>query len=126
MQPTPQGALALAQAPCSQAANDADHVNEGVTCEQCGVRTSLRLAVLSPLPRESGRHTPNEPSKLVEQCLGLLQNGRIEALSEPAIGRSEEIAGGIALALLAPEPGKTDRGAQLPELRALLLRDVDR
>ena len=40
-------------------------------------------------------------SKLVEQCLGLRQNGRIEALSEPAVGRGEEIAGGIAVALLA-------------------------
>jgi hypothetical protein len=51
---------------------------------------------------ESGRHTPNEPSKLVEQRLGVLQNGRIEALREPAVGRGEEIAGGIALSLLAP------------------------
>jgi hypothetical protein len=43
----PQGALALAQAPCSQAAKDADHVDWGVTCEQCRVRASLRPAVLS-------------------------------------------------------------------------------
>ena len=58
------------------------------------------------------------PSKLVEQCLGFLQDGRIEAVGEPAVGRCEEIAGGIALALLAPEPGEADRSAQLPELRA--------
>jgi hypothetical protein len=57
-----------------------------------------------------------------EQCPGLLQNGRIEALSEPAVGRCEEITGGIALALLTPQPGETDCGPQLPELRALLLR----
>src|SRR5262249_20448564 len=61
----------------------------------------------------------------VEQCLGLLQKGRIEALCEPAVDRDEEIAGGIALTLLVPEPGKTDCGPQLPVLCALLLRDVD-
>src|SRR5215472_66101 len=61
--------------------------------------------------------------KLVEQRPGLLQNGRIEALRKPAVDRGEEIAGCIALALLAPEPGETDRGAQLPEFRALLLRN---
>ena len=38
---------------------------------------------------------------------------------------NEEIAGRIALALLAPEPGKTDCCPQLPELCTLLLRDVD-
>ena len=38
------------------------------------------------------------PSKLVEQCLGLLQDWGIEALREPAVDRGEEIAGGIALA----------------------------
>ena len=63
--------------------------------------------------------------KLGQQCLGLLQNGRIEAFSEPAVDRLEEIAGCIALALFAPEPGETDRSAQLPELRTLLLRDAD-
>src|SRR4051794_2984428 len=57
----------------------------------------------------------------VEQRLGPFQNGRVEALCEPAVDRCQKIAGGIALALLAPESGKTDSGAQLPELRALLL-----
>src|SRR5262245_18541292 len=61
----------------------------------------------------------------IEQCLRLHQNGRIEALSEPAVGWGEEIAGRIAFALLVSEPGKTDRGAQLPELRTLLLRNAD-
>ena len=39
--------------------------------------------------------------------------------------RGEEIAGGIALTLLAPEPGETDRSAELPELRTLQLCDAD-
>ena len=52
------------------------------------------------------------PLKLVEQCPGLPQNGCIEALSKPAVGRGEEITGGIALSLLAPQPGETGRGAQ--------------
>ena len=45
----------------------------------------------------------------VEQCLGLLQKGRIEALGEPAVDRAEKIAGRIALAPLTPEAGKTGR-----------------
>jgi hypothetical protein len=42
--------------------------------------------------------------------LGLPQKGCIEAFSEPAVGRCEEIAGRIALVLLVPELGMTDCG----------------
>src|SRR5262249_19903029 len=59
--------------------------------------------------------------QLVEQRLGLLEDRRFEALSEPTVGRGEEIVGSIVLALIAPEPGEAGRGAQLPELGALLL-----
>ena len=40
----------------------------------------------------------------VKQSLRLLQIARIEPFSEPAIDRSEKIAGLIPLALIAPEP----------------------
>src|SRR5216684_1105096 len=58
----------------------------------------------------------------VEQRLGLLKIGRIEALCEPGIDRAEEIAGFIAFALVAPEPGKAARGPQFPKLRVLPTR----
>src|SRR5262245_65235907 len=81
---------------------------------------------ISQLCRGSAKRRPaGRLAQLVEQCLGVFQNGRIEALCEPAIDWGEEIAGRITLALLAPEPGETDRGAQLPELRTLLLRNAD-
>jgi len=57
--------------------------------------------------------------------LGLLQDRGIEALCEPAVDRREEIARHIALALLAPELGKSDGGAQVSEPRALPLRNAD-
>src|SRR5262245_8899078 len=61
----------------------------------------------------------------VEQCLGLLQDRRVQALREPGVGLCEEITGGVALALFEPEPGETCRGAQLPELRTLLLGNAN-
>jgi hypothetical protein len=42
--------------------------------------------------------------QLVEQRLGLLQIARVEAFSEPAVDRSEKIAGFIPLPLITPEP----------------------
>jgi hypothetical protein len=50
----------------------------------------------------------------VEQRLGLLQIGRIEALREPAIDRSKEIAGVVVFALVAPEPAKAAGGPEFP------------
>ena len=42
--------------------------------------------------------------EFIEQSLGLFQIEGVEALGEPAIDRSEKIAGRIPLALIAPEP----------------------
>jgi hypothetical protein len=42
-------------------------------------------------------------AQLMEQRLSLLQIERIEALYEPALDRSEEIEGLIALAMISPE-----------------------
>jgi len=39
--------------------------------------------------------------QLIKQGLGLLQIERVEALGEPAVDRSEKIAGRIPLALIA-------------------------
>src|SRR5262249_5663324 len=61
-----------------------------------------------------------------EQRFRLLQNRGAEALRKPAVNRREQIASFGALALVAPQPGEAARRTQLPELRALLLRDRDR
>jgi hypothetical protein len=53
--------------------------------------------------------------QFVEQSLGLLQIKRVEALGEPAIDRSEKIAGLIPLVLIA-QPASARRP------RPLLLR----
>ena len=42
--------------------------------------------------------------QVVEQGLGLFQIERVEAFGEPAIDRSEKIAGVIPLGLIAPQP----------------------
>ena len=49
--------------------------------------------------------------QLIEQRLRFLQIECIEALGEPAVDRSEEIAGLIPLALIAPEPREAHCGA---------------
>src|SRR6202035_922669 len=43
-------------------------------------------------------------SQRVEQSLGLIQIARVEALGEPAVDWSEQIASLIALPLIAPQP----------------------
>ena len=64
--------------------------------------------------------------QLVEQSLGLLQIERVEALGEPAVDRSEKIAGLIALALIALEPRHAHRRAQFPGLCLLLTCNRER
>ena len=56
----------------------------------------------------------------VKQRLGLLQIERVEAFGEPAVDRSEKLAGLIPLALIAPEPRHAHCGAQFPGFCLLL------
>jgi hypothetical protein len=51
--------------------------------------------------------------QLVEQRLGVLQIGGLEALGEPAVDRREKAVGRGASALLGPETGEAGRGTQL-------------
>ena len=60
----------------------------------------------------------------VEQRLRLLQIARVEPLSEPAIDRTEQFAGLLHLALVAPEPRNARSRAELPGLRLLLPGDL--
>jgi hypothetical protein len=57
--------------------------------------------------------------QLVQQGLGVLQIGGVEAFGEPAVDRGEEVAGLSAFALIAPQAGKAGGGAQLPRTRGL-------
>ena len=53
----------------------------------------------------------------------LLQIERVKAFGEPAVDRSEKIAGLIPLALIAPEPRNAHCGAEFPGLCLLRARD---
>src|SRR5262245_5290675 len=62
--------------------------------------------------------------KRIEQGLRLLQIARVESLSEPTVDRNKKITGLLPLALIAPEPRKARRGAQLIGLCFLTSRDT--
>src|SRR5579864_3488271 len=64
--------------------------------------------------------------QVLEQRLGLSQIERLEPFGERAIDWREQIVGGGSLALIAPEPRRTHRRAQLPGLRLLLARHGER
>jgi hypothetical protein len=65
-------------------------------------------------------------SQLIEQCLGVLQVGGVEALGEPAIDRCQQRMRLCALALVMPRPREAGRGALFPELGVLLLCECKR
>jgi hypothetical protein len=52
-------------------------------------------------------------AQFVEQRLGVLQVGRVEAFGEPAVNLGEHRARFFAAILLASRPGVARRGAQL-------------
>jgi hypothetical protein len=68
---------------------------------------------------------PGSSRQLLQQRLRLFQIERIEALGEPAVDRSEQLAGLIPLALIAPESGKAGSGAQFGVFCTLPSRDAE-
>src|SRR5258707_12292506 len=64
--------------------------------------------------------------QVVEQGLSLSQIERVEAFGEPAVDRSEQIAGLITLALIAPKPRHAHCSTQLPGPGSLLTCDRKR
>src|SRR6188472_1076129 len=64
--------------------------------------------------------------EFVEQHPGLLQVERIETLGEPAVDRSEKVAGLLPLALLAPQPRHARCCAKLPRFGLLPARHRER
>src|SRR5262249_32694349 len=64
--------------------------------------------------------------QLVEERFGVLQDRRVEAFSEPAVDRREEITGLGTVALLAPEAGQASCSNQLVKFCTLSLCDDER
>src|SRR5882672_1323898 len=100
------------------------------TSEKADVTASPIIVVdisEASLERGSGRCTTRLSlsytySQLLQQRLRLLEVRRVEALSEAAVDRREQVAGVGALALIAPEAGHAVGGAQFPKPRILFLR----
>jgi hypothetical protein len=66
------------------------------------------------------------PRQLFEQDLCFFQVRRVEPFRKPAVDREEEFVGFRALALVAPEAGEADAGAEFfKELRSLTLCNFD-
>jgi hypothetical protein len=79
---------------------------------------SCRLGRKSPQPAQETRPSPGPllgctSGELVQQRLGLLHVGRVEALGEPAIDGHEHLVGFGSLAVLLPQPTQAHSGAQL-------------
>src|SRR6266851_3093517 len=64
--------------------------------------------------------------ELVEEGLGVLQVGGIEALGEPVVDVGEHRARLVAMVLPREQPSETHRRAQLPRLGALITRNLNR
>src|SRR5262249_25508475 len=79
----------------------------------------FRRSARSRLP---GWHAGDRTSsrQLLEQGLGLLQVECVDPFGKPVEDRTEKVASRIPLSLIAPQPCKIDRRAQLEGLRALI------
>ena len=74
----------------------------------CSLALSFNHLV-SDRKQPGGNLSPETGSpQLVEQCLGVLQDRRVETFGEPAVERREQTAGFGAFALVAPEAGEAD------------------
>ena len=62
----------------------------------------------------------------IEERLGLLEIRSVEALGEPAVDPSEQLAGFRAFALVLPQAAQARGGAQLEQLRLLAAGNLDR
>ena len=70
------------------------------------------------------RHNPSGSGELVQESFCLFQIGRVEAFSEPAVNRRQQLARLRPPVLFAPQPREADGGAQFPELGLLLHGDA--
>ena len=63
--------------------------------------------------------------QFIEQFLRFLHVTRIKPLSEPTVHRSQQFAGLLLLALVAPEACEAHGGAEFPGLCLLLTSDCE-
>ena len=70
-------------------------------------------------PSDTKRRARFLPAQLVEQCLGLLEIGRTEALDEPTVDGRQQRTGFGLLALLLPQVRQAQRRPELPGLGLL-------
>ena len=61
-------------------------------------------------------------AQLVEQHLGVLEVGGLEALGEPVVDRREQVVGLPSVAAVGVEPGEITGGAKLEYTRGTLAR----
>jgi hypothetical protein len=64
-------------------------------------------------------------TQLVEQRLGVLEVGGVEALGEPTVDWGEQVVGLPPLALLGPQPREASCRSEFEGFRTLISRDFD-
>src|SRR5690242_19428538 len=82
---------------------------------ECRVRFANEMLPLTIELTASG-----ESIQLVQKGFGVPEVRRVKPLREPAVDGGKKFARVRPLAPFAPPPGEVGRGAQLPQLRALL------
>ena len=107
-----------------------------------GQTIDFLLSANPMMPRNgsSTRHEPNPKpeapqlddaeelcaGQILQQCLRIPQDGVIEALGEPAVQRSKQVAGAVSAPVGLPQPGQSDARIQLDPLGVALPRPRDR
>src|SRR5215471_17827648 len=64
-------------------------------------------------PSSTRRYVPPSLRELIQQCLGLLEIGRVKALGKPRVDLSQQVTRLPPFPLLVPETTETHRGPQL-------------
>src|SRR5215475_4629111 len=64
--------------------------------------------------------------QLLQQRLGFLEVGGVEALGEPAVDRREQVVRFLAFALLLPQAAQAHSGSQLPGFGLLAAGNLNR
>src|SRR5499427_8006824 len=70
-------------------------------------------------------YTPVLSPQLLQQCLRLLEVGRVKPLGEPAVDRCQQLVGFCALALLLPQASQAHSSAQFQGFGLLAAGDVE-
>ena len=89
--------------------------------------TPVELAETKVALDDEGAHkSPTRSGELLEHRLGFTQVGSVETLSEAVVDVGERLPRFVTLALPSEQPAEARRRPELPPVRALMARDVDR